>query len=79
MKKKKWIINEIALQNKEIIKNGKLIRRIGIAGIVASVTCIVIGEVMNDSPLNIFAMNNEAADLIDDLSCIYADQTKNNF
>jgi hypothetical protein len=74
--KRKFIINEVALQNRELLRNGRLLRRVGIYGVWVSIVCITIGETINNSPLKIFAMNNEAADMIEELSEIYHEQNK---
>ena len=75
--KKKWIIDNIALENKGLIEKGRLFRRIGLYGVCCSLLCITIGEFITDtSSLKIMACNNEAADLIGELGCIYVEQTK---
>lgn len=71
------IINQIALENSNNIKRGSNIKLIGFIAMGASLAITVIGEIVsNKDSLKIYAMNNEAADLIEGLDDIYREQHK---
>ena len=74
---KKFVVDTIALENKKLIKKGRTLRRLGLYGILISVICIEIGEILNDvNSDKINAINNEAADMIGNLSDIWSEQNK---
>ena len=71
------IINTIALENSKGLKQGKYIRVIGGMTILTGLVITVIGEIINDkNSLKITAINNEAADLIEQLDNIWSEQNK---
>ena len=71
------IINQIALENSNNIKRGSNIKLIGFIAMGASLAITVIGEIVsNKDSLKIYAMNNEAADLIEGINNIYGEQHK---
>lgn len=70
-------ITTITLGNSEWVNKCKKIRLIGGATIITGLVITIAGEIMsNKCALNIHAMNNEAADMIEELSDIWYDQHK---
>ena len=71
------IINQIALEDSNRIKRGNNIKLIGFIAMGASLAITVIGEIIsNKDSLKIYAKNNEAADLIEELDNIWSEQHK---